>query len=57
MTRAQKLAVQRIHFARDRLSQMRPEQRRDLTAERIVASYGVTPAEAAQLLNQYGWRV
>ena len=56
MTRAQKLAVQRINFARERLSQIEPEHRRDLTAERIISSYGVTPAEAAHLLNQYGWR-
>lgn len=56
MTRAQKLAVQRINFARERLGQLRPEQRKELTADRIIASYGVTPMEAAYLLNQYGWR-
>ena len=58
MTRAQKLAVQRINFARERLGQLQPEQRKELTADPVLGGGGdkldETLATAKPILDTFG---
>lgn len=54
--RAAKQAAQRVDVARERLLAMPTEQRLSMTAERLTASFGLTPYESAQLLQAYGGR-
>jgi hypothetical protein len=56
MTREQKLAAERLRFAKQRVADMTGDQRATLTTERLVASYGIAPGEAAMLLNQFARR-
>jgi hypothetical protein len=46
-------SLERLNFAIDRVANMDASQRAELTAERLIRSFGVTHDEAERLIRQH----